>query len=319
MWLPKASVVEGRTVLTAEKRSVSVVLACCGEGLWPQIRAATEFWRAQSIGNVEVIISEQAIPGASNYSQLAAELGCSYVCSYPERGPQGERYFSRGRACNAGFLVSSGAWIYFTGPEVYPFGTDFLDRNVQHAAETGALCLTDPAVINLVGGHAARRGFLTSTAASTSTERIRNSRHVLIGEEVLDPIAAAGHKVPGDGKRVICCQSQLCLPQAFLDVAGYCEDYLVSGYETRDIKWKHQRFAAVGSLCGNLCYIAHAHPYCNIIAAERNRFLYLRRKVGGVDVAIAEDRASKASLLAAVLRREPDRASTFLVTADEQV
>jgi len=122
---------------------LSVVLPVCGDGAEEQIDRALSVLERMSVP--APVIAEQALPGQRRYAELARARGVRYVCTYPERGPFGEIYFSRGRACNVGFAISIHRTVCFCDPDLVPQAEEFLREGLDRkGAGRVVTCMAGP-------------------------------------------------------------------------------------------------------------------------------------------------------------------------------
>ncbi len=324
----------------SRSEGVSVILTLFGPGREQVLRCAVQSLRLQSLAP-EIIVSEQAAPGSEAYSEAARALEVDYVCSYPERGPQGEAYFSKGRAYNVGFDVSSRRHVYFSDPDVLFLSGRFLRDAVALLRSDTGLCLVEPKMIRLT--EHGRTEFCEDAVAGRPIGGLggpddppwlcdyREGRLVRAAEDlelreedgalVMASTARLAEQAEGEGRTpaealwepTVHRAAVLCSAETFTAAEGFCEDYLVWGYEDQDFKWKAAAVARLTPMPGITLHLQHPKEYAERYSVERNRFLFESRKLKGLQPTIARDRSAGDSFWTAARQGDFKRARAFLV------
>jgi len=296
---------------------LSVVLPACGTGGVELLRFAVAAWRRQR-PEPQVVISEQAVPGQEACRELAAELGADYICSYPERGPHGEVYFSRGRACNAGFLLCGKRYVCFADVDVTFPSPLFVSRALALLHTDASLCLVESNLPRLSedGQGEFRDDLLAGRLAPDLVEETSPAGSYRYRNGRLEPAAEAA----GAGERArepARMAAVICPGAAFSAAEGFCEQYLILGYEDQDLTWKLASVARLGSTGQTALRLEQPQEPVERHALERNELLLECRKLRGVRRAIQHDRTDHHSLWGALRRRDAGQARRLIVRPED--
>ena len=322
----------------ATDQGVTAIVALHGGGYSTMAQRFVAVMRKQSLPS-RIVIVEQAVPGSQLYRHLACELGVDYACAYPERGPRGEVYFCKGRSLNVGVAMAKTDHILFTDVDIVPVTGEWLARGVEALRQPALDVLTAPWMLRMVDREdaAIEEWFLSDGKAQQVDDELVAGCYCTVQNGVLRPLAEGVLQLQQNGESYVCLQAVfetyrcgrgkflkppwkstrhqgtiLCRRSVAIRAAGFCEDYLVWGFEDLDFVEKCRTCTSVGTWNDGVIHAEHVQGYVTQGALERNRFLFKLRQRGSWKRAIAQDE-EKDSFWGAFYRGDVLQRGVFLV------